>query len=94
MGRNRPNIIITGTPGVGKTSHCELLAQTTGMEHLSISKIVKERVCHDGWDSDFKSWIVDEDKVSLVAEGQTCMPLTQAAPRLYRRRSQSRRLHY
>lgn len=68
MGRNRPNIIITGTPGVGKTSHCELLAQVTGLDHLSINKIVMERACHDGWDSELKSWIVEEDKVSLVTE--------------------------
>ncbi|MCJ1298153.1 factor activating pos9 [Hypocenomyce scalaris] len=63
MGRRRPNIIITGTPGVGKTSHCELLAQSTGMEPMSINKIVKERGCHDGWDNEFKSWMVDEDKL-------------------------------
>ncbi|MCJ1256600.1 factor activating pos9 [Lignoscripta atroalba] len=65
MPRKNPNIIVTGTPGVGKTSHCELLAQNTGLKHLSINKIVKERQCHDAWDEDFKSWIVDEDKVRL-----------------------------
>lgn len=68
MGRIRPNIIITGTPGVGKTSHCELLAQATDLVHLSVSKVVKDRACHDGWDNEFRSWIVNEDKVSLVTE--------------------------
>ncbi|KAI4135413.1 MAG: hypothetical protein LQ347_000706 [Umbilicaria vellea] len=63
MGRNRPNIIITGTPGVGKTSHCELLVQATSLNHLSINKIVIERACHHGWDNEFKSWMVDEDKL-------------------------------
>lgn len=62
--RTQPNIIVTGTPGVGKTTHCETLAQNTGLRHLSINNIVKERGCHDGYDEDFKSWIVDEDKVS------------------------------
>lgn len=61
--RDQPNIIVTGTPGVGKTTHCESLAQSTGLKHLSINDIVKERGCHDGYDEDFKSWIVDEDKV-------------------------------
>ena len=65
MPRKEPNIIITGTPGVGKTSHCELLAQNTGLKHLSINQTVKERECHDGWDDTYKSWIVDEDKVSV-----------------------------
>lgn len=61
--RAQPNIIITGTPGVGKTSHCEQLAANTGLKHLSINQIVKDRTCHDGWDAEYKSWIVDEDKV-------------------------------
>lgn len=64
MGNLKPNIIITGTPGVGKTSHCERLAQNTGLKHLSINQAVKERECHDGWDEVFQSWIVDDDKVS------------------------------
>lgn len=67
MGRGQPNIIVTGTPGVGKTSHCELLAQNSGLQHLSINQVVKERSCHDGWDEEFKSWIVDEDNVSTRA---------------------------
>ena len=67
MARDKPNIIVTGTPGVGKTSHCELLAQNTGLKHLFINQIVKERDCHDGWDDEFKSWIVDEDKVNSLA---------------------------
>jgi len=61
--RTKPNIIVTGTPGTGKTTHCETLAQTTGLKHLSINDVVKERGCHDGYDEEFKSWIVDEDKV-------------------------------
>ena len=61
--RTEPNIIVTGTPGTGKTTHCEILAQNTGLKHLSINDIVKERGCHDGFDEEFKSWIVDEDKV-------------------------------
>lgn len=68
MARDQPNIIVTGTPGVGKTSHCELLAQNTGLKHLSINQVIKERSCHDGWDEQFKSWIVDEDKVSTPGD--------------------------
>ena len=64
MARSQPNIIITGTPGVGKTSHCELLAQNTGMKHLSIKEVVKARGCHHGYNEQFRSWIVDEDKVA------------------------------
>lgn len=66
MSRKRPNIIVTGTPGVGKTSHCELLAQKTGLNHLSINQVVKDRGCHEGWDEEYKSWIVNEDDVRCV----------------------------
>jgi adenylate kinase len=61
--RTQPNIIVTGTPGVGKTTHCETLAENTGLKHLSVNDIVKERGLHDGYDEEYKSWIVDEDKV-------------------------------
>ncbi|MCJ1472858.1 factor activating pos9 [Lambiella insularis] len=70
MTRNQPNIIITGTPGVGKTSHAELLAQGTGLEHLSINQVVKERECHEGWDEGMSTWIVDEDKLLDEIEDQ------------------------
>ncbi|APA08121.1 hypothetical protein SS1G_00209 [Sclerotinia sclerotiorum 1980 UF-70] len=61
--RTQPNIIITGTPGVGKTTHCEQLAEDTGLKHLSVNDVVKEKGCHEGWDDELKSWIVDEDKL-------------------------------
>ncbi|KAF2238575.1 P-loop containing nucleoside triphosphate hydrolase protein [Viridothelium virens] len=61
--RTNPNIIVTGTPGVGKSSHCEVLARDHGLRHISINEVVKERECHAGWDDELKSWIVDEDKL-------------------------------
>lgn len=61
--RTAPNIIITGTPGVGKTTHCEQLAESTDLKHLSINQVVKEKDCHDGYDEELKTYIVDEDKL-------------------------------
>lgn len=55
--------MITGTPGVGKTTHCELLAQKTGLRHLSVNDVVKDKGCHEGWDEEYSCWIVDEDRV-------------------------------
>ncbi|KAK3297547.1 AAA domain-containing protein [Chaetomium fimeti] len=63
MSRSLPNIIITGTPGTGKTTHSELLAERTGLRHISVNEVVKDRECHEGWDDEFQSWIVDEDKL-------------------------------
>lgn len=64
MSRMLPNIIITGTPGTGKTTHCEDLAEKVPeLKHLNVNKVVKDKGCHEGWDEDYQSWIVDEDKV-------------------------------
>lgn len=70
MSRTLPNIIITGTPGVGKTSHCELLAERTGLKHLSVNDVVKSKECHEGWDEEYQSWIVDEDKLLDAIEDE------------------------
>ncbi|KAL2266531.1 hypothetical protein VTJ83DRAFT_5883 [Remersonia thermophila] len=70
MSRTLPNIIITGTPGTGKTSHSELLAERTGLKHLSINDVVKEKECHEGWDDEYQSWIVDEDKLLDAIEDE------------------------
>lgn len=61
--RSSPNIVITGTPGTGKTTHAEILAERTGLRHVSVNQIVKDKGCHEGWDDEYQSWIVDEDKV-------------------------------
>ena len=65
MARTNPNIVITGTPGVGKTTHAEQLAQSLGFKHVSINQIVKDEGFHEGKDEELGSWIVDEDKVHI-----------------------------
>ncbi|KIW56976.1 hypothetical protein PV05_05586 [Exophiala xenobiotica] len=68
--RTLPNILIAGTPGVGKTTTCnELLSLASqsspplNLKHLSINDIVKERSCHTGYDENLQTLIVDEDKL-------------------------------
>ncbi|KIX10365.1 uncharacterized protein Z518_01447 [Rhinocladiella mackenziei CBS 650.93] len=68
--RSLPNVLITGTPGVGKTTTCSQLlsiaSQSTpplNLKHLSINDIVKERSCHTGYDEELQTLIVDEDKL-------------------------------
>ncbi|KAG9202667.1 hypothetical protein B5807_10310 [Epicoccum nigrum] len=63
MARKSPNIILTGTPGVGKTTHAEQLARATGLKHVSVNQIVKDEGFHEGKDEETGSWIVDEDKL-------------------------------
>ena len=68
--RTQPNIVVTGTPGVGKTTHCEMLAEKTGLRHVSVNQVVKDKDCHEGWDDEFHSWIVDEDKLLDALEDE------------------------
>lgn len=63
------NIIITGTPGTGKSSHAQALAeQLPDLKLLAINDIAKKHNCYSGYDEDRKSHIVDEDKVYEIIE--------------------------
>ncbi|KAK1050676.1 factor activating pos9 [Friedmanniomyces endolithicus] len=65
MTRTSPNIIITGTPGVGKTTHSETLAQRTGLHHLDINEVVKKHNIGESSNDpdDPNTKIVDEDRL-------------------------------
>ncbi len=61
--RHLPNILVTGTPGTGKSTTCEQIAEATGLKHLNVGQLVKEQDLHCGWDEEFQCHIIDEDKV-------------------------------
>lgn len=63
--REYPNIIITGTPGCGKSSHsANLVSQLKEpYKHFSISDIAKERKCIESYDERLDTSVVDEDKL-------------------------------
>ena len=75
--RTKPCILVTGTPGTGKTSTCELLAEYTGFKHVNIGTWVRQKSFHAGKDAEFDAFILDEDAEDklidelepLVAEG-------------------------
>lgn len=53
-------IIVTGTPGVGKTVLGKLLAEEAGYQFLSLGDLVKSEGLHKGFDRQAESYIVDE----------------------------------
>ena len=67
--RGAPNVLVTGTPGTGKTTTCELICQATGLRHINIGDLVKEQELHSGWDEEFDCLVIDEDKVPCSAVG-------------------------
>ncbi|CAN3355124.1 adenylate kinase isoenzyme 6 homolog Fap7p [Diutina catenulata] len=74
--RYLPNIIVTGTPGCGKTSHAQsLVSQLSGdvpasvpagkneWHHYAVSDEAKSRGCIDSYDERLDTSVVDEDKL-------------------------------
>eukprot|EP00559_Dactyliosolen_fragilissimus_P001808 CAMPEP_0184863778 /NCGR_PEP_ID=MMETSP0580-20130426/12406_1 /TAXON_ID=1118495 /ORGANISM="Dactyliosolen fragilissimus" /LENGTH=186 /DNA_ID=CAMNT_0027362293 /DNA_START=41 /DNA_END=598 /DNA_ORIENTATION=+ len=66
--RNRPNILITGTPGVGKTSTAKLIAEQLKMKHLYVGDIIAQNQFYEGFDEELNTHIVDEDKLLDLME--------------------------
>ena len=56
-------IIVTGTPGVGKTIIGKLLARKTGSTFLSLGDIVRRNRLHKGFDRRSGSYIINERAV-------------------------------
>lgn len=63
-GRTRPNILVTGTPGTGKTVTAHTLAEKTGLNHIDVGDLAKEKHLYDGWDEEYGCYVLDEDKAS------------------------------
>jgi len=61
--RTCPNVLVTGTPGTGKTSTASLISERTGMKHVNVGDLVKELKCYDGRDEDLDTNVLDEDKL-------------------------------
>ncbi len=63
-----PNILITGTPGTGKTQTSSLASEKTGLMLINVGDIVKQHECYECRDEEFDTYIVDEDKLIDVLE--------------------------
>ncbi|XP_026290389.1 adenylate kinase isoenzyme 6 [Frankliniella occidentalis] len=63
VSRTKPNILITGTPGTGKSSLCKQLAEKTGYEWLEVSKLAKDWECISDYDEEYDTSVLDEDKL-------------------------------
>lgn len=60
-----PVIVITGTPGTGKSTHAQLLASESPipLKHINVGDWVKEKRLYEEFDDQWQSYNVDEDKV-------------------------------
>jgi len=56
----RPNILVTGTPGTGKTTLCELLARTYNLNYFHVGTVVREN-CFVAHNDELECDELDED---------------------------------
>ncbi|XLR53392.1 hypothetical protein HN51_021630 [Arachis hypogaea] len=68
--RKRPNILVTGTPGTGKTTTCTALAEATKLRHMNVGDLVRDENLHDGWDDELDCFVLNEDLVCDELEDQ------------------------
>jgi adenylate kinase len=47
--RKTPNILVTGTPGTGKTTFCQLINQSLNFKYIPIGKIIIDNKLYDIW---------------------------------------------
>eukprot|EP00834_Sanchytrium_tribonematis_P007563 NODE_704_length_4578_cov_0.780978.p3 type:complete len:172 gc:universal NODE_704_length_4578_cov_0.780978:1075-560(-) len=61
--KSKLNILVTGTPAVGKTSFSKLLAKHCNFNCLNVSDLVKEYELHDGYDELYDAYYINDDKL-------------------------------
>jgi adenylate kinase len=66
--RKKPNILFTGTPGVGKTAIATMVAEKLGLHHANVGEIIKENKCHTEYDQSLDTHVLDEDKLLDIME--------------------------
>ena len=60
--RTRPNILVTGTPGTGKTTLATAIAEdVAGLTRYSVGEMAKEKGFLGEWDEDRECHVLEEE---------------------------------
>ncbi|KAL4228303.1 Adenylate kinase isoenzyme 6 [Mactra antiquata] len=65
-----PNILITGTPGTGKSTLGLELSQRTGLKYVNVGELAKQEQLYEGYDEVYQCPILNEDQVIDELEDQ------------------------
>jgi len=68
MSRVNPNILVTGTPGVGKSKFAAAIKEKLGMSVINVGEFAKENNCLGDWDPEYESHELDEDPLLDLLE--------------------------
>lgn len=89
MSRDKPNVLITGTPGTGKSTMVQaLIERVPTLRAVDITALVRDKQLHTGWDDEYKSYILDEDRVRRCgahAHAKLATPVGERTPMCPRR---------
>lgn len=68
-----PNVLITGTPGVGKSRLCKELLNQLGDTYKwhNVSQVAKDNDCVSGMDEEYDCPVLNEDKVCALIDRLT-----------------------
>ncbi len=66
--RKKPNILVSGTPGVGKTSTATIISEKLGLHHVNVGEVIKQNKCYTDYDQTLDTHILDEDKLLDILE--------------------------
>lgn len=61
--RSTPNILITGTPGTGKSTLAKELSIQSSLHYISVGDLAKSKGLYDGYDNNYDCPILSEDAV-------------------------------
>jgi adenylate kinase len=72
--RSSPVIVITGTPGTGKSTTASMLVDSSPipLKHINVGDLVKQKGLHQGFDEEWQSYLVDDDKVAILPNLSKC----------------------
>ena len=79
--RDRPNILVTGTPGTGKTTLCEVVAERTGLNYVRVSDLVRQYQFFEDYDRDLDTYVLDEDRARHPRLTRSCSTTSRTSRR-------------
>lgn len=62
-------IVVTGTPGTGKTTYAQRLGEELGRDVLNVTDVCEEHGLDEEWDAARMCFVVDADRLTDVLEG-------------------------